>query len=272
MIEGRNLNTQIEVSILRVVKGNETLRKENGKERNLGEEEYNNFVEVEYVNGVYKVLANNYILEESIKRSDKKIKIIIKSEISKVLNHLIYRTQKERMNPIEIAFLFEEIKAITNSNQKSLAELIGKTQGNISNKTRLLQLPLFLQVELIKNKLTERHGRAFLQLTNNKDQLTAMQAIYKEVVLKNLNVGQTEILINKALGKKLKEKNEKVLEVTNLRDLRVKAAIPVINQITGDIEKSLELIEKYNPELEIKLEKGISEKDYVININIKNIN
>lgn len=257
----------IEVSPLRIIKNKELDIEVENIEKTRGDD-----IEVNYINGVYQIKSNQKEFEQFVKNNSKKIPVKIITDLNKVLNHLIYRTKKEKLNPVEIAFLFEEIKAITKSNQKELAILIEKTQGNISNKTRLLKLPLFLQIPLIKNELTERHGRAFLQLEQIPESQKEMQKVYKEVIQKKLNVAQTELIIDKILNKEKVEPSNKIEKIKEKRELKNKNVIPSINQINSDLEKTLELINKYNPEIKIIQEEGIQNKDYVITIKIKDVN
>ena len=74
---------------------------------------------------------------------------------------------------------------------------------------RLLSLPENLQQQLIENKLTERHARALLKIHDDDSR----QEIIKRVVGNNLNVKQTEKLIedvirkNAEVERKMRKKN-----------------------------------------------------------------
>lgn len=257
-----NLNNVITVSSLR------TILSPDGNW-----DEKTDFIQAEYINGMYLITSNLMEYKTLINSKVKEIPIEIKSDIKRVFNHLIYRTKKEKLNPIEIAYLFEEIKQITGYNQKEMSQLLNKTQGNISNKRRLLKLPLFVQMSIINDELTERHGRALLQLTNNANSDKLIQRIYKEIIQKNLNVDQTEIIISKVLGK-VKEKDNgdrNIQTLSDKRELSNKTAIPVINQLEGDLKNSFDLISRFYPEIDINLEEGIDDKDYVFKIEIKNV-
>lgn len=255
------MNNEITVSILRIINLNEKLEYDENNE---------NYVEVKYENGMYKISkANKYL--DSIRNSKlSQIQVKINENMEEVIKHLIYRTQKEKLNPIESALIFKEIKNITDAKQKKLSELLGKTQGNISNKMRLLKLPLFLQINIINNEITERHGRAFLQLYNKPNAEQNIKYTYKEMIQKKLNVEETENIINKLLGKNTKKKT-KLEKVNDKRELRKKIAIPAINQINEDLKKCIDLINKYNPELDIQKIEGLENNDYVVKVIIKNV-
>ena len=82
--------------------------------------------------------------------------------------------------------------------QGEIAEKVNKRQSTISNKIRILALPEKLQEQLIANKLTERHARALLKLKDDDDRDQVME----RVIVNNLNVKQTEKLIDDVLEKK----------------------------------------------------------------------
>lgn len=82
--------------------------------------------------------------------------------------------------------------------QGEIAEKVNKRQSTISNKIRILALPEKLQEQLIANKLTERHARALLKLKDGDDRDQVME----RVIVNNLNVKQTEKLIDDVLEKK----------------------------------------------------------------------
>src|SRR5699024_8894929 len=135
----------------------------------------------------YHIRSNFELYQNLINNKQKLIPVEIEGDVSKVLSHLVYRVKREKINPIEIAFLFEEIKQITRCNQKQLSNLVEKTQGNISNKRRLLKLPLVIQMHIINDELTERHGRAMLQLIGKENSDHLIQQLYKEIFQKKLN-------------------------------------------------------------------------------------
>ena len=68
---------------------------------------------------------------------------------------------------------------------------LGKSQSALSNKVRLLKLPVDVRYFIEKEHLTERHARALLNIENEKDIWTVLNVI-KE---RHLNVAQTESYI-----------------------------------------------------------------------------
>lgn len=248
------MKSRINISLIRIIKAK--------KEKNNNEE-----LEVEYKNGIF-ILINNFQKFDEYKKARIYIPITIISDIQTVADHLLYRLQKEKLNPIESALLYSEYEEINEINSHDLARKINVSQGNISNKKRLLKLPLMIQIDIINKKITERHGRALLQLANNQQ---ILKEVYEEIKLKKLKVSDTEILIDKKLNKKKKEVDTKITKLENKRDIKNQTAILAINQLEKDMSKTMEVITKYYPELDINFNSGTKNKDYILEISIKNV-
>lgn len=113
---------------------------------------------------------------------------------------LVENIQRENLSAIEEAKAYVQIMKVSQLTQSELAKKMGKTQGAIANKIRLLQLDEGIQEAVSKRELSERHARALLSVPQ-EEQFELVQKI-KE---KGLTVAQTEALIKK---KKVKENKE----------------------------------------------------------------
>ena len=100
---------------------------------------------------------------------------------------LIENLQREDLNPIDEAKAYTNLMKLNDLTQTALAKDMGKSQSYVANKLRLLKLDDDLQKALIEGKITARHGRALLNLSND-DQ----ERVLKEIEDKGLNVKQTE--------------------------------------------------------------------------------
>lgn len=103
---------------------------------------------------------------------------------------LVENIQREDLSAIEEAkayLVMIESQALT---QEKIAQKMGKSQSAIANKIRLLQLPQAIQDAVSARQVTERHARALLAV-EPEQQLS----VFKKVVEQNLNVRQTEALI-----------------------------------------------------------------------------
>lgn len=133
--------------------------------------------------------------------------VIIKDleEPEAALIALVENVQREDLNFLEEARAYKKLMEDFNLTQGEIAKRVSKQQSTISNKIRILALPEELQQMLMTNKLTERHARALLKLGDEDDR----RKILKRVVDNNLNVKQTEKLIEDFLEGKEKSYRKK---------------------------------------------------------------
>ncbi len=106
---------------------------------------------------------------------------------------LIENLQRKDLNFLEEAQAYQRLLEEFDLTQKELAARVSKSQSTIANKLRLLNLPIQIREKLLAADLSERHGRALLQLENAEQQL----AVIEEIKEKELNVRDSEKLIKK---------------------------------------------------------------------------
>ncbi len=111
---------------------------------------------------------------------------------------LVENVQREDLNFLEEARAYKKLMDDFGLTQTEIAEKVNKKQSTISNKIRILALPEDIQEKIIINKLTERHARALLKLTDEEDR----KRVTERVINNNLNVKQTERLIEEVIQKK----------------------------------------------------------------------
>lgn len=98
--------------------------------------------------------------------------------------------------------MFEEASAIAllcgkyGFTQQEAAKALSVSQSYIANKLRLLRMTDEEKELILKNRLTERHARALVKLTDSASRLEAVKA----VISRELNVRQTEEYVAKLLG------------------------------------------------------------------------
>lgn len=115
---------------------------------------------------------------------------------------------------------FEEAQAISQLmnhfglTQEQISKKLGKSQSALSNKVRLLKLPVDVRYFIEKEGLTERHARALLRLDTEKQMWTTLKAITE----KGLNVEQTEAYIDSITDKKVKRRQ---IQPKPFRDVRI---------------------------------------------------
>ncbi|WP_436955688.1 ParB/RepB/Spo0J family partition protein [Staphylococcus sp. AS1337] len=108
---------------------------------------------------------------------------------------LIENIQRENLSVIEEAEAYKKLLDIGDTTQSELAKSVGKSQSFIANKLRLLKLVPKVIERLREGKITERHARAMLSLSE-EDQVDLVET----VISQKLNVKQTEARVKQKLG------------------------------------------------------------------------
>lgn len=159
---------------------------------------------------------------------------------------VVENLQRKDLTAIEEAQSYKKILDMGYLTQEELATRMGVAQSTIANKLRLLNLTIPVKEALLHNKISERHARSLLNITDNNLQISMLNRIITE----RLTVRQTDEEINKLLGKTPKTDNTpKVTQpiVETKEDKPVEDIIP--NQIDIEQEKmaSKDIIEEYKP-------------------------
>lgn len=171
---------------------------------------------------------------------------------------LIENLQREDLNPIDEAKAYTNLMKLNDLTQTALAKDMGKSQSYVANKLRLLKLDDDVQKALIEGKITARHGRALLNLSDD-DQ----ERVLKEIEEKGLNVKQTEEIakdVNAYFNPKPKEKETKRERVVKRipKDLKVQI---------NTIKKAVKLAKDSG--IKVKVKENNDPDDYKITIELK---
>lgn len=111
---------------------------------------------------------------------------------------LIENLQRAQLSSVEEAQAYRQLMDLNHLTQAALAKGMGKSQSFVANKLRLLKLITPVQTAILDHRISERHGRALLDL-DEKQQRTMLMRIVNE----RLTVRQTEDEIAKVLGRPL---------------------------------------------------------------------
>lgn len=130
---------------------------------------------------------------------------------------ILENLQRQNLSFFEEAAAYYSLINDWNITQEQASEKLGKAQSTIANKLRLLKLDKLEQSLIIENNLTERHARSLLRLDSKEIRIKVIDTI----VERNLNVSQTEDLIDEILNVENKRKNKKKIPTILIRDIRV---------------------------------------------------
>ncbi len=168
---------------------------------------------------------------------------------------LVENIQREDLDPIEIALSFQAMIDQLSLTQDEMSKRVGKKRSTITNYLRLLRLDPIIQTGIRDGFISMGHGRALINIEDNKVQLE----FYEKIIKDSLSVRQTEDLVKRFReGKILSIKPAKKVIPENIRKIEKdlsgllgkKVKITLTEKGTGKIsipfasEEDLEAIKK----------------------------
>lgn len=106
---------------------------------------------------------------------------------------LVENVQRRNLNSLEEAKSYKKILDKEGLTQDELAKKIGVSQSTIANKLRLLNLTIEAQDALMNDKISERHARSLLSVSDPEKQ----KALLNKVISERLTVRQLDDEIKK---------------------------------------------------------------------------
>lgn len=145
---------------------------------------------------------------------------------------LIENIQRRDLSYFEEALAIEKLISFYGLTQESAAARLGKAQSTIANKLRLLRFTDAERRMLITGNLNERQARALIRIEDENARLKAIE----RVVAKNLNLAQTEELVNMILNgaPKREKKQRKRLPITAPPRLYMNSLNALLKRIKDD--------------------------------------
>lgn len=131
---------------------------------------------------------------------------------------LIENIQREDLNPIEEAEAYQKLMDEHGLTQETLSRLVGKSRAAIANSVRLLTLSDKVKEMLVGEVLTPGHARTLITIEDAEKQLKLADTI----VQRNLNVRETEKLVNEQLNPKESKVHKRANKDINILDIEEK--------------------------------------------------
>lgn len=194
---------------------------------------------VRKVDDGYELVAGERRLRAVTSIGMEKVACIVQQDIedeSSAMMALIENLQREDLHYLEEAQCYQKLLETYGLTQEELANRLGKSQSSIANKLRLLKLSDEVKAAMTEKRLSERHARALLKLTDDKQRLDAVEKIAE----KGLSVKETEQMVEKTLNKAYDEKQDgakprpKLMRI--VRDYRL--FMNTINQAVNQLRES----------------------------------
>ena len=174
---------------------------------------------------------------------------------------IVENIQRKNLSAIEEAKSYKKLLDRGYLTQDELASRMGKSQGAISNKLRLLNLSQDVQDALLNNQISERHARSLLKLENEDEQLE----ILHKIINQRLNVRDTDELINSFIN------NEEYVPIRGPKGFGLgKGSSNTSTSIdfntffesNDDQDEPIQIEDKTYPEIEDKVYPAIEDKVY----------
>ena len=108
---------------------------------------------------------------------------------------LVENLQREDLHFLDEAAAYARVMRLCGFSQEALASRIGKTQGAIANKLRLLRLDESVREAVRRLQLSERQARTLLKLPAGKEQLEAAGVMAEQ----GLNAPRSEAMVEEML-------------------------------------------------------------------------
>ena len=109
---------------------------------------------------------------------------------------LVENIQRKNLSSIEEALSYKRKIDKDNLTQEQLAKLLGLSQSTVANRLRLLNLSDEVQDALLKEKISERHARSLLQISDKNKQ----NELLNRIITERLTVRQLDEIIKKELS------------------------------------------------------------------------
>lgn len=154
--------------------------------------------------GNYELIAGERRLRAANLLNLKELPIIVKEveDRDSLEMALIENIQREGLNAIEEAHAYQYLIDKFQVTQDKISEVLGKSRVSVTNTLRLLKLPLEIQDEIKKERLSFAHGRALLEIEDDN----LKRRLAQETISRDLSVRELENLIKHSRPKRAKKK------------------------------------------------------------------
>ncbi len=175
--------------------------------------------DIEDFKGVYELIAGERRLRAAklLGLSDVPCIIIEADSLRSAELAIIENLQREDLNIFEEASAISALINLYGLTQEEVAAKLSASQSYVANKLRLLRFDEQEKEIIIEKKLTERHARALLRISEPKMRKAALETI----VERGYNVADTEGFVAKLLEDTGADKPQKKERAALVKDIRL---------------------------------------------------
>lgn len=160
---------------------------------------------VRQVGDKYEIIAGERRYKASTMAGLERVPVVVENYDDKTSAEvaLVENVQRKDLTAIEEAKSYKNLIDKNGLTQEEVAKKMGLSQSAVANKLRLLNLSDEVQDALHKNKISERHARALLQVDDKLEQTKWLSRILSE----RLTVRQLDTLLKEKVKESEKEDN-----------------------------------------------------------------
>ncbi len=150
----------------------------------------------------YELIAGERRFRAASALNLKEIPVIIKNvdDRDSLELSLIENIQRQNLNPVEEARAYHYLIEKYQLTQDEVSDVLGKSRATVANVLRLLKLPIEIQDEIKKGRISFAHGRALLEVEDSNKQRRLVQ----DIIAKSLSVRELESMIKTSRPRKTK--------------------------------------------------------------------
>lgn len=147
---------------------------------------------------------------------------------------IVENIQRKDLTSIEEAKSYQQLLDKGYMTQEDLARKMGLSQSAISNKLRLLTLDESVQDAILKEKISERHARTLLKVSNHQRQ----RELLEKVINERLTVRQLEEIVKEEVTKEKEVVAETVKVEEKMPEVKPEASVaPKTDSLFSNPEK-----------------------------------
>ena len=164
----------------------------------------------------YELIAGERRLRASHKAGLLVVPVILKDVDEQTSQEiaLIENIQRKDLNVLEEAEAYQSLIKRYKYTQEDVSKKLGKNRTVITNALRLLKLSESIKKDLLQEKISMGHARAYLGIESSSVQ----HEVHKKVLKKGLSVRQAENLIKKLKTEGLENKGNKKQETEEIQN------------------------------------------------------
>ncbi|MFA6217478.1 MAG: ParB/RepB/Spo0J family partition protein [Candidatus Omnitrophota bacterium] len=150
----------------------------------------------------YELIAGERRFRAASALNLKEIPVIVKNvdDRDSLELSLIENIQRQNLNPVEEARAYHYLIEKYQLTQDEVSDVLGKSRATVANILRLLKLPIEIQDEIKKGRISFAHGRALLEVAD----VNRQRRLVQDIIAKSLSVRELESMIKTNRPRKAK--------------------------------------------------------------------